>query len=158
MNQNKMNSFEGLSNMKKNLQDNEPLVKERKVTTKMLTGSTSKKILKYYFSMPEIAQKIEKYAETKGKTSTLEEIKNTLEANENLNEKDLIFIDSLYKKMIQAIPISEGGNEKIYGRVADAAGCTKEERAEAILLLSDYNEPILQRVFKETRKLPEELE
>lgn len=152
-----MNSFEGLSNMKKDLKDNEPLVKERKVTTKMLTGATSKKLLKYYFSLPGVMQKIEKYTEEKRKITAFEEIKNTLETDGNLDEKELIFIDNLYKKMIQAIPLNEGGNEKVYGKVADAAGCSAEERAEAITLLGDYNEPIMQRLFKETPKLPEEL-
>ncbi len=130
---------------RKNPTSNLTFSKDR--TEERLQSSMSKKILKYLIEKYGNENSFQDYE--KNNEETFKEIQKILDSEDNLSSIKPEVINDLYKKILIIAPLTENDNYKVYSKMANSAGCTKEELEDAVKLLSSYREKVHQKFFKE---------
>ena len=115
----------------------------------MLTNSTSKKLIRYFFkTYPTI---IEDLKQDPSNQQFINELEKTIAENGDLSKLNLISLTNFYEKtFLRKIPYSID-NEKnigVFNQIINDAECTREEAVKAKKLLITITKPALDNWYK----------
>jgi len=143
----KTNDLSSLGGLKEELQNNEPIDENIRITPAMLKSPVSKKLFKYFFATyPDV---ITKYIKKEpGKTEFFEEMKNILSSEKSLEDQKSYCLKDLFIKFIKKVPVSQTANNGVvFGKLARDAGCIGPEVEDAKKMLNLFIEPTLKKIF-----------